>query len=84
VILAHLCQACYTTHARAQACSNLRRMNVLVKLIWISDTSVVESLYHGDKCLEQNLIGVSNNVPGNPILHSILPVGQLASNETVI
>jgi hypothetical protein len=43
-LLKHLGQTVHAPHTGAQAGSDLRRMDVLVKLIWVSDTSMVESL----------------------------------------
>jgi hypothetical protein len=36
-------------------------MNVLVRLLQVSDTHKIESLGRGDECREQNMISASNN-----------------------
>jgi hypothetical protein len=74
----------HTTHARTQARHHLRGIDVLVKLIWVSDTRMIENLGHGDKFPEQNTITASNNIFRNPVSRSIPPAGQLTSDETIV
>jgi hypothetical protein len=60
--------------------SDLRRMNVLVELIWISNTCMIECLRHDDKCSEQNTISASNNVLRNPVFTTnILIIDRVTS-----
>jgi hypothetical protein len=83
-LLKHLGQAVHTPHTGAQGGSDFRRMHMLVKFIWVSNTSMVESLSSGHERPERNAISACDDILGNAVTYSIPPGGELAGDKTVV
>jgi len=81
-ILEHLGQTTDASHSTTNASTDVRRMHVLVQLIWIGDARRVESLSSGDQSPKCCAVGLGDNVVGDAISSGSPSSWNLASDST--